>query len=223
MSRTLVYIGIPSRQQGFWDAYTGLLGAINFAAAKGIFCAIAPHVGSSLICRARQNITWEFLKQHTQCDYFFQLDDDVQLPPDALVKLIEADKDIIGGMYSLKSKAGKIAIRGLNNETFKVSECPDQVKEVQYISGGCVMQTRKNVQEAWDHYKDLYYTDNSEKYGKGKKIRQRCALYMPYIYKDEYLSEDWAYCQRLIDMGKKIYVHTGVKCVHHGLAAYGIV
>ena len=43
---------------------------------------------------------------------------------------------------------------------------------------------------------------------------------MPYIYHNEYLSEDWAFCQRAMDMGHKIYMHSGVQCGHWGLFNY---
>jgi hypothetical protein len=229
-----VYIGIPSRTKGFWHAYTALLQATQYAATKGIMCAIDPHVGASLICRARTNITWKFLYLNPECDYFMQLDDDVQLPYDALVKLVEADKNIVGGMYALKTKMGKIAIRSKKSKPFSIKEHPDEVMEINYLSGGCILQKREVVQKAWDHYKDLRYLENSNKFEAGYdgiklqekeddiKLRNRVALYQPYIYKNEYLSEDWAYCQRMIDMGEKVWLHTGVKCSHWGLASYGI-
>ena len=218
-----VYIAVPSRTKGFWSAYMGILIASGVAAQKGIRCVVKPHVGTSLICRARQNITYEFLYENTNCDYFLQLDDDVALPPDGIVKLVESGKRVVGGMYSLKSKAGKVAIRGLGDEIFKLQDFPDQLKEVKYVSGGCFMQTRDVAQWAWDYYKPTRgYEANDRTKSDGSPERQRVALYTPFIYKNEYLSEDWAYCQRLIDIGEKIWLHTGVACVHWGLAPYGI-
>lgn len=223
MDKKFVYIGIPSRTKGFWDCYTALTMACNIAAQNGIFCAIEPHVGSSLICRARQNITYKFLYEQPQCNYFLQLDDDIQIPQDGIVKLVESNKNVIGGMYSLKSKAGKIALRALGDKIINVKDHPDEIIPIKYISTGCFMQTRDVVQRAWDYYKkDRSYIANPRRNDNDISL-DRVALYTPFIYEDEYLSEDWAYCQRLIDMGEDLFIHTGVKCVHWGLAPYGIV
>lgn len=216
-----VYIGIPSRTKGFWDMYTHLLLACNVAAQKQILCTIDPHVGSSLICRARQNITNKFLYENPKAEYFLQLDDDVALPPNAIVDMVEAidgscDVNVIGGAYALKTTKGQVALRMLGNKKYSVDGFDGGLLEVKYLSTGCFMQNREVVQAAWDHYKkDRSYIDNKDR-------KQRVALYTPFIYDDEYLSEDWAYCQRLIDMGEKMWLHTAVKCGHWGLAQYGV-
>ena len=67
-------------------------------------------------------------------------------------------------------------------------------------------------------YPDLVYTENISK-------EPRFALYQPYIFTHptgfrEYLSEDWAFCQRAKDIGIPIYVHGGVQCSHWGLVNF---
>lgn len=213
-----VYVGIPSRTKGYWSMYKGLLNNLITCARAGVNLIIDPLVGCSLICRARQDMTQKFLKDNPNCTHFFQLDDDVELPPDAILKLVQSGHDVVGGMYPHKSTAGTIALRGI--KPYKISDYGDECVEVAYLSTGCFMQTREVVQKAWDHYTDLKYSANLDP--KVSTDTERRALYMPYIHDDEYLSEDWAYCQRLIDMGEKIYVHNGVRCPHWGLAPYGI-
>jgi hypothetical protein len=205
-----VYVGIPSRTKGYWSMYQGLLANVMNCAQHGINVAIDPKVGCSLICRARQDMTHKFLFENPVATHFFQLDDDVQLPPDAIYKLVSADKDIIAGMYPHKDNRGTIPIRGF--DTFKVQDLqPEEIVEVAYLSTGCLMQKREFVQKMWDSYEDLSYEANITS---GDKDRR--ALYMPYIHDKEYLSEDWAYCQRALDIGTKIYLHSGVKCPHWG-------
>jgi hypothetical protein len=221
--KPLVHISVPSRSKGFWQTYTALLTAIGYAGQNGILCTLSPHVGSSLICRARQNTTYEFLFDNPNADYFFQVDDDVQLPRDGIVKLINAKKNVVGGMYALKSNhTTRLALRAKGDKYVDIKTIPNQLVEIQYLSTGCFMQTRDVVQRAWDYYKkDRSYTVRVKE-GVDAGPKPRVALYTPYIYKDEYLSEDWAYCQRLIDMGEKIWLHTGVPCGHWGMANYGV-
>jgi hypothetical protein len=164
-------------------------------------------------------MTWQFLELNSECDYFLQIDDDVALPPNSIVDLVQSGKNVIGGMYSLKSKKGQLAIRIKGDQKRKVDTLGDDPLEIKYLATGCFMQTRDVAQRAWDYYaKDRTYLDNDKRH----EDRKRVAVYTPFIYKDEYLSEDYAYCQRLIDMGEKIWLHPHVKCGHWGLAQYGV-
>jgi hypothetical protein len=151
----------------------------------------------------------------SDCDYLFTLDDDIELEPDALCKLVEADKDIIGGVYRLKTneiKQNPYALRFLaEDHTIDY----DQITEVQYLSTGCMLHKRSFIEELVDAYPDLYFYENLT-------ANEIPALYMPYIYKREYLSEDWAFCQRAIDAGHKIWLHAGVQCTHWGLHPYKV-
>lgn len=175
--------------------------------------SIEPHVGQAVICRARQEMTYKFLQ--TDCTHFMQLDDDIQLPPDAIVKLVEADKPIVGGAYRLKQNVSEAALRAFR--TFNTKDVPDELVKVKYLSTGCFLQKREAVEAMWDKYTNLKYrasstTDTNE--------GERRALYMAMIHDGEYLSDDWAYCQRATDAGYDIWLHTGVKCGHWGIYNY---
>lgn len=220
MKPAKVYISIPSRTKGFWSTYMHLLQAVSYAVPNGIQCLIDPHVGSSLICRARTNMTHQFLFDHPEYDFFLQLDDDVAIPQRAIVDMVNSGVDVVGGVYSLKSKKGLCAIRMLGDKKVSTKDFDGGLLEIKYLAGGCFMQHRDVVERAWNYYKkDRSYTENSIYHSN----RDRVALYTPFIYKDEYLSEDYAYCQRLRDMGEKIWLHTAVKCDHWGLANYGVI
>jgi hypothetical protein len=114
-------------------------------------------------------------------------------------KEIEPDKPAIGG----------VAVRGKDGFTFGQKE----PVEAYYLSGGCVLYKREFCQKMWDLYPELSYTENLTK-------KERRALYMPYIHEGEYLSEDWAYCQRALDKGFKMYLRPDVLCDHWGLRNY---
>jgi hypothetical protein len=206
-----VYIAVASRHFGHWGMFTGLLHGIAYASQKDYLCSVAPTVGDSLICRARQEILHAFLE--TDYDYLFSLDDDIQMPPQTIPTLVETEKDIIAGVYRLKNDSGKCALRGI--ESFKLGDFPNQVKEVMYVSTGCMLISRRAAEKMWNSYPELEYLCNMP-----GEHRQRRAVYSPFIYKQEYLSEDWAFCQRAIDIGFKIYIHTGIQCGHWGLQCY---
>lgn len=212
-----IYTSVISRHQGHWAMFSAFQTAAAVASHAGHIPMLAPHVGDSLCCRARQNALAHFLK--SDADYLFTLDDDVAIPENALVDLINADKDIIGGFYRLKknppageefSIADYIAFRGL--VPFNLND--NEPVRVKYISNGCIMHKRKFIEDMVNHYPELLYKEN-------ETGNDRWALYQPYVYNNEYLSEDWAFCQRAIDKGYEMWMHTGVLCDHWGLQKFG--
>lgn len=212
----LVYVNVITRHTGHWAMFNAFQGAAGHASQAGFKCMLAPHVGDSLVSRARNNSMADFLE--SDAGWFFTLDDDVALPAHAITALINANKDCIGGMYRLKRELTEdenlidgIAVRGKENFVFGQEE----PAEVYYISGGCVMYKRKFIEDMVKHYPELEYVENLSK-------KKRWALYMPYIYNNEYLSEDWAFCQRALDKGYKMYILPNVCCDHWGLRNYSI-
>ena len=221
---TKVYLGIASRNNGSWGMFDSVIRNLITAQRNGITVSLEPHVGDSLICRARQEMTWKFLQ--TDCTHFMQLDDDIQLPTNAILKLVQANKPIVGGAYCLKydnetkgdkqiTGNGRIAaLRAFGS--FNIQEHPDELIKLKYLSTGCFLQKREVVEKMWEQYGDRQYWANVARVDKD----ERRALYTPMIYNEEYLSEDWAYCQRAVDAGYDIWLHTGVLCGHWGMSKY---
>jgi hypothetical protein len=141
-------------------------------------------------------------------DYLFSVDDDVFLAPDTITRLLEEDKDVVAGIYRLGQDAPVAAVRLPNdgpswNDIMKKGLLAPAI----YVSTGCMMIRRNVVEGMIEKYPELHYKRNVT----GDRA---WALYQPFIYKEEYLSEDWAYCQRAKDAGFEVWVHGGVKCGH---------
>jgi hypothetical protein len=208
-----VYCSIISRNLAFWNMYMSLqVAATTLGQQLGIRLQLAPLVGDSLVSRARNTALANFLE--SDAEWYFTLDDDISLPADGLVKLIEADKDIIGGFYRLKqafdeTTPNAFAVRWLNDGTIDM----DSVVEVMYASSGCIMHKRSFIEQMVKDYPELHYKNNVDG-------ADRWMLYQPFVYKNEYLSEDWAFCQRARDMGHSIWLHGGVRCDHFGIKNY---
>ena len=209
-----IFISVISRNTAYWHMFNHFQMAANkIGKEMGIMCQLAPHIGDSLVSRARNTSLQSF--RESEADWLFTLDDDIQLPEDALTKLVNADRDLVGGIYRLKNdepKRNPYAIRFLN-EDMDIKN--DTLNEVKYLSTGCMLYKRTFVEKLVEQYPDLWYYENMT----GRTIP---ALYMPYIYQDEYLSEDWAFCQRARDRGHKIWLHSGVQCGHWGLKNYAM-
>ena len=96
-----VYVSICSRNTAFWNMVTAFqVAAGHLGEHKKMMCKLAPYVGDSLISRARCISMANFLE--TDSEYLLTLDDDIELPADGITKLIDDDKDYVGGIYRLK-------------------------------------------------------------------------------------------------------------------------
>ena len=78
----------------------GVIGNINYLSARGVSVYWAQIMNESLITRARNELTRVFLD--TGHDYLMFVDADISFPADSIYKLIEADKDIVCGLYPKK-------------------------------------------------------------------------------------------------------------------------
>jgi hypothetical protein len=207
-----VYISICSRRAPEWGMIIKIQQAMQYAAGFGITCTLSPRVGESLICRARQNSLIAFMD--TDCDYLLTIDDDVETPEHAIVKLIQDNKDIVGGFYRLKQDDRAVtAVRIPGKPDFPEILKKKLLTPAVYVSTGMMLVKRRVIEAMTAAYPSLHYTQN-------RTGKPAWALYQPYIHHDEYLSEDWAFCQRAKDVGFEVWADGAVRCGHWGLIKY---
>ena len=142
------------------------------------------------------------------CDFLFSVDDDVFLPPDSILKLLNADKDIVAGIYRLGQDGPVAAVRLPSlDPSWNDVLARSLLTPATYVSTGCMLVKRSAIELMIEKFPQ-------QRYKRNVTGDVSWALYQPYIYKEEYLSEDWAFCQRAIDVGLQPWVHGGVKCGH---------
>ena len=152
----------------------------------------------------------EFLKG--DWDYFFNVDADIFfLEPEInpIDTLISHGKDIIGGIYVYKRQPCLPTHRPLDlQESYEKNKefpkdykfnIPKEVHEVKWLAGGCMLISRKVIEELTKEFQ---------------------VPNLPMIYKKEYLSEDFAFCQRAREKGYKIYADSEINLAHQGNYLY---
>jgi len=166
-------------------------------------------VGAS-VEHAKQIMYKEFLKG--DCEYFLNVDADIvflQGEENPIDKLVEANKDIIGGLYVLKRKPIRPSHRPLDLQEYYDKNggfpkdykfnIPNKLHEVKWLAGGCMLIKREVIEKLMDKYP---------------------VPNLPRIYNKEYLSEDYAFCQRAIEEGYKIYAEPIINLGHQGPYLY---
>lgn len=175
------------------------------------------------IARARSQVASDFLRTESY-DALMFLDDDIAFSPADAVKLakhIENGKDIVGGAYVTKSPVPNLASRLYDHQT--VSFTPEaKAVEIMYLAAGFSMISRKVFQKLserlplcfagmtsaksfWPFYQTMLKSSRNRILGKKQT---------------EYLSEDFAFCERARDAGFKIWLDPSIRLKHIGAYAY---
>jgi len=144
----------------------------------------------------------------SDCTHFLNVDADIFFfynvisPIDILV---ERDKDIVGGIYVYKKEPVQPTHRPLDLQEIYEQDgefpkdykfnIPNEVHEVKWLAGGCMLIKREVIEKLVEKYQ---------------------VPNLPMIYKKEYLSEDFSFCQRAIELGYKIYADPSISLGHLG-------
>lgn len=227
-----IYIGMPILGDPKLECLTNLYRAINNIGSPDIQVSVNYSQGDSLIHRTRNNHMAIFLNDFKEFDYFMFLDSDLEiqncLPNNNIFrKLIEHDKDFVGGLYALKNPMLRrsSSIQMDPNANLKYNS---GLLEMRYMSTGCWLLKRDAIERMVDHYPELEY-DADEPF-QGRKVHNLFGPFVKTLTKEDgayfdtrkLLSEDWAFCQRWKDMGdgNKIYADTSIALIHHGTMGY---
>ena len=148
----------------------------------------------------------------TDCTHFLNVDADIfffNQSTNPIDLLVEQNKEIIGGIYVYKKQPCLPTHRTLDLQEIyeKDGKFPDDYKfvipnelhEVRWLAGGCMLIKREVIEKLMIKYK---------------------VPNLPMIYKDEYLSEDFSFCERCRNEGYKIYAYPLIKLGHVGKYSY---
>ena len=207
-----------------------LMNLIGVLSNKGYKTSVSLMFNESLVTRARCNMTHEFLK--SGADYLFWIDADIAFRPDDAIKMLEADVDVIGGIYpkkeinwqtvhqavtegkpvdQLKKHTGSFVVNLLTNDP-AITVPVDQPCEVSAIGTGFMLIKRRVFDELMPHtpkfVSDMNYLSGEEIYG----------FYLDPIDPEtkRLLSEDYYFCHQWRKIGGKIHAAPWCHLGHMG-------
>lgn len=183
------------------------------AAKMGINYSIDTMVNESLIPRGRNNLVAKML-HNTAATHLMFIDVDLGFEPEAILRLLLANQDVVGGVYPMKRVPTRYVINTVPNP-----QVMGDLVEVSTLGTGFMMVKRNVLEKMIQAHPELKYRDNI---GIGQQ-------YEPFMYglfdtmidkDDNYLSEDWTFCYLWRLMGGKIFADTGIKLDHTGYHKY---
>ena len=182
---------------------------ILMAKERGLNWSLDTMVNESLITRGRNNLAAKMLYNKHATHLMF-IDSDIRFRPEDIFKLIDADKDIIGGLYPVKSYPIRYVVNGLKDPVVEGA-----VEEVRHIGTGFMLIKRHVIEEMIKAHPESKFKDSI---GIGQQYEPfMYALFETTIDADgHYMSEDWYFCDKWRAMGGKIYAHKEILLNHAG-------
>ena len=218
---------------------TSLLSLQAVLGKAGHEAMVSVLVNESLITRGRNALVNQFMK--TDADYLFFIDSDIQFYGDQVLPMIDADKDIICGIYPKKEINWQQVAKGVKN-----GEDPNNLKHytgswvlnlVDYAgsvtvpvgepleiwAGGTGFMLIKR--KVFEQLKDITpsYINDVVDLANADAPRERITQYFTESIEPEterLLSEDYHFCRQWRLQGGKIYAAPWVQLSHHGTYAF---
>src|SRR6201998_3172143 len=194
--------------------------------------------GDALITRARANLVTLFLDDPSATHLLF-VDADIGFMPEQVFRLIESGADVVAGVYPIKRvkwSKGKRALEANRPDLPAASldyvleiDNPDHVvvvngfARVRYAGTGFLMIRRHVFETIFRHpaYASLqFFREHSQDALAGSSNRFALFECMIDPATGTYLSEDFAFCKRWIDLGGEIWADLQSRLDHVGPSVF---
>ena len=187
--------------------FSSYLGFTIMAMQNNINFQIDTLSNESNVNRARNSCAAKFLSG--DCTHLMFVDADIQFNPQDIVKLINHDKDIVGGIYPQKTLPPKMVVNTLNN-----GEQQGDLIEVGTLGTG-FMLIKRTVFEQMIEAGATPYSDDiglSQQENANQYDFFQCTI----DSNGKYLTEDWSFCRRWRQLGGKIWADKTIGLTHVG-------
>lgn len=208
-----VFIGIPIYGQvdpNFFKC------CMKLASEFSVNASIFPYIGDSLIPRARNAITARFLE--SDCTHLLMIDSDLVFSNDQIRRILSHDEDVVSGLYPKKQEGKPQMV--CNTLDAPGIHTADGMLQIKYAGTGFILVARHVFGEMIAKYGDELGYEPDQQKGRKEWDFWSVGVYKYPDGKKRYLSEDWYFCQRALDLGFSVWADTQILLKHSGAAVY---
>lgn len=218
-------------------SYTvALLTAVGVFSQRGIAMQYAHMMNESLITRARNSLTKDFLA--SECTHLMFIDADIGFNPADIPPMVDADKDIICGIYPKKeinwvdvSKAVQAGVSPQELPNYTGAFVVNTVNDVETLEGDFYepleianggtgfMLIKRKVFETLIGKVPTYHNDVFHAVDTNRTVQVINEFFATSIDKDSgnrLLSEDYHFCKIARDAGFKVWAAPWARLSHTG-------
>jgi hypothetical protein len=182
---------------------------IHKAIGAKVVDQVAFKMGDSLVSRARNNLTHDFLKSN--CDYMLQIDSDIVFTNEQIKRLASHELPIVGGLYAIKDESQ----RWCSNSLVEAKPDNNGLMKVRETGTGFLLVHRDVFHAIREDHVDRIYKCDMDK-------QMKFDYWAVGVRNGRYLSEDWWFCKDARDAGFEVYADTKIKLGHLGITSYPI-
>jgi len=182
----------------------------NTCRQLGLDWTMETMTNESLISRARNTLTAKFLHNKDSTHLMF-IDADIGWEPWHLLVMLNAQKDVIGGLYPMKSLPVKWCVNGFDGA--EISE-DGTLNEVSKTGTGFMLIKRDVFEKLNAHPATKPFMNDI---GLPAELNPYMKTYFDTaVRENRYYSEDWCFCENFRDLGGRIWVDKRVLLRHTG-------
>lgn len=216
LKKTIPYIALPCYGGQLYESFfVSILKTISTFNKLGLNLCIDTLTNESLITRGRNSLVAKMMANEVKPTHLIFIDVDIAFDETAVIKLLLANKDIVGGLYPKKGLPISYVVNGINNPKRE-----DKLLQVKHIGTGFMCIKRQVIEKMFKKYKKLKYKTNI---GLGEMFdNYTYALFETGIDEEtnDYLSEDYTFCKRWTGMGGEIWAETSITLDHSGYYSF---
>ena len=200
-----------------------ILKLVNSASQTGLGMSFYPIFFESLVSRARNAAVAHFLEDEENTHLLF-IDSDIIFEPEDVHRLIQADKDVIAGMYPKKYIVWDRLKKNPDAERVdfpiggEIKVTDDDYVESNYLPTGFLMVKREAILKLIAEHPELKYRNDIDGYGFDNNNFYN--LFNAGIRNGIYESEDWGFCSLWKESGGQVLIHPDINLKHVGWHEY---
>jgi len=181
----------------------------NTCRQLGIDWTMETMTNESLISRARNTLVAKFLNNPDSTHLMF-VDADIGWEPWHLLVLLDRQKDVIGGLYPMKSLPVKWCVNGFDG----AEEGENGLQEVSKTGTGFMLIKRDVFDKLTAHPATKPFANDI---GLPVELNPHMKTYFDTaVRENRYYSEDWTFCENWRDLGGKVWVDKRILLRHTG-------
>jgi len=182
----------------------------NVARQLGLDWTVETMTNESLISRARNTLTAKFLHTKESTHLMF-IDADIGWEPWHLLVMLNHDKDVVGGLYPMKSLPVKWCVNGIPGAE---QNDPSGLIEVTKTGTGFLLMKRDVFEKLNAHPAVKPFINDI---GLDPVLNPYMKTYFDTaVRENRYYSEDWTFCENWRDIGGQVFVDKRVLLKHTG-------
>lgn len=171
----------------------------------------------SLLVAERNRLVEAFW--NSDCTHLLFIDSDLGFPPEAVLSMLNANKDFVAGVYPARNPLDPTDISFLfRPKLTPVSEGIERIVQdghllaAEYVPSGFMLLTRSAIKQMRDFHLELYY----EPQDPTKKHEAGFLLFNTEVWQGEFWGEDFVFCRRAREAGIEIWVDPLIEFDHAG-------